>query len=470
LSDDPVKNFLAALAGGSPQRLLLAGLPEELGTSIRRCALPHHFDEEILTVLCSDLGTSTEKIIGELVRMPIVNEDDSGLFIHETLRKAIFHDWLEGPDFELFKQLSHKLVETFRQREKQHSQDTSGSFIQNIIFHTFAYDESHAIQLFDALFRQEREQQRLGSCQLALEWAVEYGNYLGLPIRTQLNLYAGIIAGELRNWEQAIKAFSLVTQEVSAIADVQIKAAIGLAQAYAELQNFTQAFATCLQAYNQARERAASLVPDVLLSWGRILRDGGKLDQAEHLLAESARLADSTGDKRIAAGALNALGALYRKRNNPKKAVSTLQAAVRYLDSAKDNRLIATTKSNIGALLCDLNKWADAEAYLIEALDIYCSLADKRGEAMTLNNLLRVNLHKARYEEAIANATTASSLFVELRDYYAGAVARVNLAKILRKEGKEWKEPMTEAVSLFERANARSEAALHRNQLDLPPN
>jgi hypothetical protein len=128
----------------------------------------------------------------ELVRLPIVNEDDSGLFIHETIRNTMFRGWLTGPDVQLFKDLNRRLVESFVLRQKQRLDESFDSFVQSIVFHTFAYDETHAIQLFGTLFQHERERQRLGSCQLAIDWAAEYGNYLGPRTRTQLNLYSGI--------------------------------------------------------------------------------------------------------------------------------------------------------------------------------------------------------------------------------------------------------------------------------------
>ena len=467
MSDDPAKAFLAALAGESTERVLLAGLPGELGNCIRRCAIPHHFNADILTVLSSDLGIKLDAVMDELVRLPIVNEDDSGLFIHETIRNTMFRGWLTGPDVQLFKDLNRRLVESFVLRQKQRLDESFDSFVQSIVFHTFAYDETHAIQLFGTLFQHERERQRLGSCQLAIDWAAEYGNYLGPRTRTQLNLYSGIVAGELKNFDQAINAFLLAKQGDPTSAEVQVKAALGLAQAYAELQRFDEAFAACVHAYDSARAHFASLIPDVLLAWGRILRDGGRLSEAEGRLIESARLAGDLGHNAVAAGALNALGALYRQRNDPRAAIRTLQSALGYLDATQDTRLVARAKSNIGALMCDLNEWADAEKYLLDALRTYRQLGDKSGEAATLNNLLRVNLHEARSADAISNATNASILFVELRDYYAGAVARVNLAKILRKEGKheEWKRPLAEAISLFEQANATSEAAFHRQQL-----
>jgi len=464
LGNSAIESFLKSLSNPQEPRGVLDHLPADLADLVRRCAIPHHFELEMLEVLAADLPADRlSSSFDALMGLPFIDADDSGLFLHDAVRSSLFSSWLVDGEQETFKGISARLASFFASSEPA----ANGSFetSPDVIFHTMAVDQTRAMELLRDYFEAARSNQQIGNCQMLLNWCLEYGERLEPATKSQLHLYAGIVAGELRYWTMALEEFALaLDSDVSR--NLFIKVALGRAQASVELRQYADAIRSCSEAYTAAGDEFPQLQPEILLTWGRVLREAGELDEAEAKLHESAQMAMSQGKSTIAAGAFNALGALYRKRNDPRKAIRSFEQALERLD--RENRLsIARTKSNIGALFSDLNDWSDAELALREALALYREIRDRHGEATTLNNLLRVSLHKGLMEEAEQNAERAARLFVEARDYYSAAVTKKNLAQIVHRNPKrqDWKEFLSEAMRLFERASALDEVRQVRREL-----
>jgi tetratricopeptide (TPR) repeat protein len=467
MNEKAVHQYLARLqAGGSAHDILGAHDPK-IAEVVRRCAIPHHFGRETLPALIPEMSPEEATAAFDAIQsLSVVIEDVSGLALHDDVRADLFRRWLTTANVQL-QDISKRLVMHYAEAMNGISEPSGDrEALANRMFHTLAYDQREGTRLLLALFQRGREEQSPAYCQRLIEWAREYGELLTEDSNCDVLYCEAVLATDRRDWDTAIRSFSDIIEKRNGTTWA-VKACAGLAHAYTELKNWPAAIEVAERARRIAQEIAPALLPDVLLVLGRAYRGCGDLDLAEMTLSSAVREATSRGNDNTIATTLNALGALHRKRNDPRAAIEVFERSTRFLKSEREKPRLANVLANIGSLQLDLNKWSEGESSLSEALSIQRSIGDRHGEAATLNNLLRCYLKTQRSAMAINTAEDAIGLFIQSRDFHAAAVARSNLSRILRKQGdfQGSRHSLQEAITLFERSNALPEADAKRREL-----
>ena len=151
-------------------------------------------------------------------------------------------------------------------------------------------------------------------------------------------------------------------------------------------------------------DAAASPLHANLLRWrGSVLRDVGRIDEADRLYTESYRVADATGSLGAMASALNCSAVIAQRRGQVVDAIELYRRADRLATKAGDLRLVGMIQQNLGVLANIRGELDEALTRYRGALKAFEELGDDEPVSWVLNNigmlLTDLGLHH-RAEEA----------------------------------------------------------------------
>lgn len=180
-----------------------------------------------------------------------------------------------------------------------------------------------------------------------------------------------------------------------------------------------------------------------LARWvGRIQRLLGDYDAAATWLAQSLAQAETAGERRAAALALNELGYVARLQQQHDAARGHVEAALTRLDEDDVER--ATSYSWLAAIAYDQLDWDEAARFYQMAYDLYRAAGDGQRAAWNLQNLGDTLRNAGRLDEAAQIIGASIQLMGELQDPLNQAIGRMNLGIVHLQQ-----EQFGEALALF---------------------
>jgi tetratricopeptide (TPR) repeat protein len=120
---------------------------------------------------------------------------------------------------------------------------------------------------------------------------------------------------------------------------------------------------------------------------GRLLRDTGRLDEAEVHLKAALALFEEASDERGIASTIDDLGKLFWLRGEHQEALAATQRALVLRRKLGDRRSIALSLNNLGLVHQDAGQFKAALDAFEQALRIRREIGDLVGVAISLNNL-----------------------------------------------------------------------------------
>jgi tetratricopeptide (TPR) repeat protein len=147
-----------------------------------------------------------------------------------------------------------------------------------------------------------------------------------------------------------------------------------------------------LSRYEEARSLLAEVEPTPLyanlLRWsGSVLRDLGRVDEADELYADSFHVADRTGAIAAKASALNCRAVIAQRRGNLDEAITLYRRAARHAVEGGEIRLSGMIEQNLGVLA---NIRGDLDGALVRyraALRAFQEVSDDEAVSWVLNNM-----------------------------------------------------------------------------------
>jgi G-protein signaling modulator 2 len=147
-----------------------------------------------------------------------------------------------------------------------------------------------------------------------------------------------------------------------------------------------------LSRYEEARSLLADVEPTPLyanlLRWsGSVLRDLGRIDEADVMYSDSFTVADSTGSTSAKASALNCRAVIAQRRGNLDEAIALYRRAARLAVEAGEIRLAGMIEQNLGVLA---NIRGDLDGALVRyraALRAFQEVSDDEAVSWVLNNM-----------------------------------------------------------------------------------
>ncbi len=134
----------------------------------------------------------------------------------------------------------------------------------------------------------------------------------------------------------------------------------------------------------------------------KVLIRNEELDEALDELNRSLEAYRSMGNREGEAAVLNAIGVVYRHRNDFEKAISYFEESIRIKEELGDKRGVAASLGNLGLVYKIMGRQDDAlEAYK-RSLEIKREIGDKIGVSTALNKIAQIYQNSGRYEEALS--------------------------------------------------------------------
>lgn len=449
---------------GGDVKLLLSALPPERARMLRRCAIPHSFDEDIVKELDPDIDRDTVRAcIEELAHLSVIGQGDSEFYVHDRARDFLFREWLADPGPE-FAAISKRLHRYFKKAQAGTTEDEGEILKRNSVFHLLGADREAGLALLQSLFEFRYDHLRYSDCDALLKLAREYEPVLTRECQLALMLMDGLVLAGMREFDRAEQNFRAVAEE--ATGTDQIRAVLAMARLLRERKQFGRA-----ASYLQRGLRLVENRPDAALSKARLMLEEGLLardryqpDRAEGGLRKAAVAAKRAGGIEEFADAENALGNLLRRRGDAKGAIRHFQMSLKGLDPATHQLKRARIYSNLGIAYSDISEWEQSELFLKKSLRGAVESQDMGSQARVLNNIAKLFLRQGNIADATIAYRGADFMFVKLGDYRSAAVAMSNLCRMLTDSNpEEATAAMKVATEHYRRANSPARAiALER--------
>ena len=405
---------------------------QELGTVLRRCAVPHEFDRRLLEQLGGFSETEAEQHFQEFSELSIMQFIGDSLSVHERWRKPLWSWWLEEEQRAGFVALNESLTEWFGASALASGSETDE---RRQMFHLVGCRQDEGLHMFTELCRRARHRRSFPECSLLICLVHEYEPVLAAPECAVIAYHDGKLASDLRDWERARGLFHSVATELAADSELQVIALVREGHALRELNRTEEALAVLQDARIRSTGEAASeLAWRALYELGEIYRDLGQADLANRTLRDALDHASKAGDRADVAGVLNSLGTVQRKLRDTDAAIDSFHKSLEELERRGDVMRPGAVFNNLGLAQMDKLEWDAAEASFFASLECKRAAGDQLGQANTLLNLSRAQLAQDKLALAQQSAVQAGTLYGAVGDGRGQARALLGQARLAKRD------------------------------------
>ena len=425
---------------------------------LRRCAIPHEFNREMLSVIEPSL-TSTEasRCYDAFMELSIIQVGSDVLSMHERWRKPLFNWWLRQENRTEFEEVSHRLADYFlaANRPADVGAEVEPS-LRKHLYHVLGSDLPAGFTMFESLCRRARRQWRFTECAALIKLVGDYAPILSHADKAVLAYHEGKLAADLRDWRRAEELFREIAGNTFAPIDLRTRALARLGHALREQGRSPEAIATLTQAQSMVTGSASVGVFTwrVLLELGEVYRDTNRMELAEKTLLASIEAASSAVERPDCAEIYNSLGTVYLRLRESRLAIDAFQTSLEQLERAGDVFRPAQVQNNLALAYSEQRNWPAAEGAFAKSLELKRKAGDVLGQGLALQNLSRAQAAQDKPEEGIASVSAAIEIFTQLKDARRTGIAKQTLGKFLRNRG-----DIGGAGTLFEEARVLLEAS-----------
>ncbi|WP_429886356.1 tetratricopeptide repeat protein [Geoalkalibacter halelectricus] len=437
---DPVAEFkrlvdsLPEGGRGGGVELLLARMEPRKANQLRLCAIPHHFDADLLRLLAPELDADlARERCEEFMRLAIVIASGEDLILHEEARTYLFHWWLRPENWPDFVAANAALVDWFSHREGEPPEAQREEWQDQRMFHLLGCDQEQGFAEFERLFGAARHDFRLSRCAALLRLVEEYRAVLDPEQGLWLDYQTGKLSLDRNDLGQAQGFFDAILAAAQTPTLLRIKTHSRLGQLAAARQNYSLA----ITHYRQAMELAADAGLDypthrILHDLAAAHRDNDEPRQAEQILNQAIEGATRAGSLLDLAACYNSLGTLHLRHGDLEPAVSAYRQCLDHLEQGGYRFRMAQALNNLGMALVRQGALGEGEQHLSQSLGIKRQAGDSLGVARTLNNLVEVYRRQGKSDLALGACVEALGLFDEMRAGFEAATAYLNLSQLYR--------------------------------------
>lgn len=401
------------------------------GAFLRRCAIPHAFDQALLRELGALSEAEASRLYARFAELSLMQIGDSTLSMHERWRKPLWQWWLDPAQRNEFAAINEACVKWFAAPAAATGEDPVA---RRRMFHLIGWRQDDGMQMFEAQFRAARWRRRFSECSLLLNLAHEYDPVLRPGWRALLTYEEGKVASDLRQWDRSLSLLRGVAVDPDADLHLRIDAQVRVGHALRMTGRAPEALTLLEDLRDRATaEQAARSSSRVLYELGEAYRDVGRVNDASKTLLSALAIVDHDEDDADVAGILNSLGTVQLKLLETDRAISSFQASLDRLRRLGDAVRAGGVLNNLGLAQLERCDWKAAEATLRESLESKRSAGDVLGQATTLLNLSKAQAAQEHLEDACLSAEKAAASYEMVGDARGRARSRLALAKLLRR-------------------------------------
>lgn len=425
----------AQVAPGAGAELLLDVMDAAESRLLKLCAIPHHFDADIVHVLSPELDPAMiQRRCDGFAELSFVCVDADGWALNNGVRRHIFSQWLKPEVAEEFSSVSRRLADFFGARA-DHLQGEAAETARHIgMFHLLGADRKSGFREFELLNRRARHNGLQSECSQLIRLVHEYDAVLSSCYRLWLAYHEAKLSADLRDLDEAEVGYQQILRDPASPPELRSTTYVRLGYVHKERQNWDAAI-RCYEQGLAIAERAEGVrhtIPRILCDLAGAIANRGDLARAEKLLNRSVELAREQQNPSRLALAYNSLGMLALKRREADAAIHAFKKSLDALPKAEQVRM-GQVYNNLGIAYADLPDWTRSEECYRKSLDIKAKAGDTLGQANALNNLARVQEYRDDLAAAIDSSTQAIALFIDMRDFYTAAVVKHERGKRFRR-------------------------------------
>jgi tetratricopeptide (TPR) repeat protein len=466
-------------AADAPLALAEALVGPERAPELRRCAIPHLVDREVLQVLAPWLSPSqAAERFEELAELSVMQECENGIAIHDRWRQALFAWWLRAENLAEFETVSRSLAQHFGALAGAGAGPDAEAAGRRHMYHLLGADRRAGVAAFASLCRRARHQWRFAECGALIRLVRDYDPVLTAGERAVVTYHEGKLAADMKDWQRAEALFREVVDEDASSNPLRLNGLVRLGHVLREQGRFPEA----IRSLERARLLAASsssehLAWRALRELGEAHRDAGQLDLAESRLREAIEAAKGREEPVDLPGLLNSLGTVYLKRREPGDAVVAFQRSLCELERAGDLFRPAQVHNNLALAYSEQGEWARAQTAFAASLASKRQAGDLAGQGLALQNLSRAQAAQHQLAAALESASEAAEIFLSLKDARSAGIAKRSLGQYHRRlrDDDRAQALFEEALTLLDSAKdepmvraVRAELQLLRGKVRLP--
>lgn len=188
----------------------------------------------------------------------------------------------------------------------------------------------------------------------------------------------------------------------------------------------------------------------------------GEYDAALEQMKQALEMRKAIGDHRSIALSLNNIGLVWTDHGQATKAKEALEASLKIRREIKDLLGIIDSLNNLGQLACDQGEHRQALSYFEEAKEVATEVGERNRIAAILTNIGESQLSLGSVDSALAVLLQAKELCDSLGDTLQLAAAERALAKVYLQKNdlRSAKHSIRHAVDLFGQVRSRSHLAV----------
>ncbi|MGZ4048667.1 MAG: tetratricopeptide repeat protein [Bacteroidia bacterium] len=168
----------------------------------------------------------------------------------------------------------------------------------------------------------------------------------------------------------------------------------------------------------------------IKFAWGGYYKDISDYQQAITFILESVKLFEQVHDQNRVIFAYHDLANLYRKMDQPQKALDYYTKVYVKDSTVNDSINIASDITNIGLVYSDMKAFPQSISYLQKAISIKKRLGNLQSLATTLNILASVYIDLKDYKQALELLFQALELKKQFNDLKGIAISCVNIGDV----------------------------------------
>ena len=190
-----------------------------------------------------------------------------------------------------------------------------------------------------------------------------------------------------------------------------------------------------------------AVVTTLVISYGRILQDIGRLIEAAQLYEQQLELVQDGDDQSVKATLLNNLGMIALQRGQVIEAERYFRESLPLLREIENRSMEATVLNNLGLLAYQRGQLVEAQAFFEQVLPILGEIENRSMEATVRNNLGLIALQRGQVTEAQTFFEQALPILREVENRSMEATVLTNLGQVAFQRGQ-----LAEAQAFLEQA------------------
>ena len=412
---------------------------QDVAAAIDLCAIPHWFNEKILSWLRyeAEISNRTRVILAQLNELGLLVPYEGKIWtFHQMIRDFLLKRWYRS-NLAGFHKLNLRLAEFYKDSVENRFE---------FIYHLLAGGDKRGFELLVGEVAQSNRYFYFSTAERLLYLAKEPCINLLRSQQNQLEYYGAELAAISGYWDEALPILRLLKRRKLPV-DILAKVFLRLGTVYNRRGQWIYA----INSYRKCLDFGESVEPPdrawAYSGMGLIYAWRGEWGQAEECHNSAIRVAKQSNDELWLSRAANNLGEIYQQTGQLEKAKDSYQESIRMKKEIGDIYGLLWTYNNLGSLYLKLDQPSKASQVLNKSLKMARELKSPAEEARALEYMGALQTLKGNFIRANDYYTQALEICDKITEPHRKADIQSKIGILYKKDGR-----IQEAIGVLEEA------------------